>query len=182
MGWLFGYGDKRKDVIRSRCEGWVRDDGRAGCRTLKKCIRGNTLWTVREAWHIDDTGVEIKEKWIGCDLMGASDGDWGYKDMCESMGPCYYNCPLEYLDEVPMPKGEFAQKWRDTVRAYHSDPLRMRLKVGDIARLVDTLTDDSLRGKLVMVTGRYRGTFSVQTVDYGTRLRCRRNCLKKVAA
>jgi len=51
-----------------------------------------------------------------CVLLQSSGGEWGYKDMDESMGPCDTSCPVKYLDMVPDPGG-YATEWRAKVRA-----------------------------------------------------------------
>lgn len=43
-----------------------------------------------------------------------------YKDISESMGPAYYDCPLALLDLVPEAEGEYAKEWRESVRAHHA--------------------------------------------------------------
>jgi hypothetical protein len=67
--------------------------------------------------------------YIGCDLLApARKGEgWGYKDLCESMGPCYYTCPLSYLDMVPVANAA----WRDQVRAWHAARKR-KVDIGDV--------------------------------------------------
>lgn len=79
----------------------------------KHCCVGNVLWSVVK--------LNSGEKFIACIIMAGRNGHmgWGYKDMCESMGPCYHSCPLSYLDMVPEPKSEYAAGWRDKVREYH---------------------------------------------------------------
>lgn len=42
---------------------------------------------------------------------------FGYKDMDETMGPCYYNCPKGILDLLTETDYEFANKWRETCRS-----------------------------------------------------------------
>jgi len=73
------------------------------------------------------------ERFIGCSILGSDPGcGWGSKDMEESMGPCYYSCPLSYLDIVPDPGG-YATAWREQVREYWQKrrSARAKVKVGD---------------------------------------------------
>ena len=46
------------------------------------------------------------------------------KQMPETHGPCYYDCPLEYLDMVPEPEGVFAGEWRAKVRKAAAERIR----------------------------------------------------------
>ena len=39
---------------------------------------------------------------------------WGYKLMSSDMGVCYYNCPTEWFDRVPI-RGEYEEHWRQEV-------------------------------------------------------------------
>lgn len=40
------------------------------------------------------------------------------KDVDESMGPVYYDCPLSFLDMAPQAPGPFAAEWRAKVREF----------------------------------------------------------------
>lgn len=123
MGWTTSQSWRtRHDVIEHRTQNsiWYPDNGKHQRRhtCLAHCVRGNILWTVWETVNIDLlTSNFCKFRYIGCDLIqnfGKEEGH-GYKDMCESMGPYYYNCPLSYLKMVP----EVAnQEWRDAVIKY----------------------------------------------------------------
>ena len=110
MGWYFEYGASRADVIRrltapqkNEETGWER-------KPLKFSTAGNVLWVV---WEITCPNGD-KVRHIGCDLLRPSKDGWGYKPMDEDMEPCYYSCPLSYLDMVPGGRPE----WRAKVRAY----------------------------------------------------------------
>lgn len=112
MGWTYTLDASRSDLVEERVRPWSNDRVRAVC--LRHALRGNVLWTV---WELTDIADGRTERFIGCDVFVKSpDGCWGYKDMEESMGPCYYSCPLEYLAIVP-PSNE---TWRERVRAYHA--------------------------------------------------------------
>lgn len=124
MGWLISEGASRRDTIRRRTTDWTNSDGING-HCLKKSLRGNVLWTVWEIRRPDGTS----ERYIGCDLLGTDGcGNWGYKDIEESMGPCDLTCPVEYFNLVPPANPE----WRAQVLASR---FRGSLKVGDRVRL-----------------------------------------------
>lgn len=114
MGWLYNRCWQTKaDLVRH-----LTGPGYGGehLRCLRHALRGNVLWTVHE--RRTDDGVR---RFIGCFLLGRqADVGWGYKDMDESMGPCYHTCPLAYLDEVPCPDNEYARQWREQVRERHA--------------------------------------------------------------
>lgn len=122
MGWLFTHHQTRKELIARLTRD--RDSNGVIRKCLRRCTVGNVLWTV---WEITRAGEEV-HRYVGCDLMACQRGyGWGYKDMCESMGPCYYSCPPVYLDMVPVAN----VRWRDQVRAHHAARNR-KVDVGDV--------------------------------------------------
>lgn len=44
--------------------------------------------------------------------------NFSYKDMDESMGPCYHNCPESILRLLSPTDSEYANEWRDTCRKH----------------------------------------------------------------
>lgn len=116
MGWEFGLGDTRADVIRGRVAGWP------GTMVLKHACSGNVLWTVNETARDGTT-----ERWIGCTLLASAQGlGWGSKEMGEAWGPAALGCPLAFFALVPEPPNELAREWRAQVRAYHAERRRGR--------------------------------------------------------
>jgi hypothetical protein len=147
MGWLFGHGQSRAQLIGRL----TQDEEHNGVmrRCLRHCTSGNVLWTV---WEIRRQ-AEAPYRYIGCDLM-AFDKEcrgWGYNDLCESMEPFYYSCPLSYLDMVP----PAAPAWREQVRGYHAARSRA-LALGD------TLTFKGLSITEAVVVGRRRRTWIIE--------------------
>ena len=65
------------------------------------------------AYRIKDI-EKNEDKVIGIVILVdyARDGHFGYKDMDESMGPNYYNCPKRILDLLTPTEYEYAQEWR----------------------------------------------------------------------
>ena len=116
MGTYYTIGASKKDIIAELTQGWENRENGSKCKILAHAIRGNVLWTVCELTKPDDC---FKERFIVCNLLSTSDGSWGYKSMDESCGPCYYSCPLKYLEMAPNPIGGYAVKWREQVREYH---------------------------------------------------------------
>ena len=78
----------------------------------------------------------------------AKDGyTFGYKDMDETVGPCEIDCPLHILNMLTPEdelygegKGEYARKWRASVREYWERRQRSKLKDGDKIKLSYPLT------------------------------------------
>lgn len=127
MGWTVHYNSTRSEIIADVTKGWEcppkPEVGKVGGKVecLTKCYKGSawkgTLWVLFQTTEYREP-VVIK-RWIGCFLLEyyKEDNGWGYKDMEESMGPCYYNCPLSYLD---MANDGIHEEWRKAVREYHA--------------------------------------------------------------
>ena len=118
MGWLFS-SRTRSELIRDLTR--PEDQARAHVRVIAHTLRGNVLWSVTEVTaktegvHPDLAPGESM-RYIRCDLLQRSGGEWGYKAMDESMAPYYYSCPLRYLDMAK----ELSPGWREKVRAHHA--------------------------------------------------------------
>lgn len=124
MGWLFPYGATRRQVIDELTQGRV--DGGHEFRTLRKCFRGNTMYALHESGPLGET-----TKWIGVYLLQRQGGSWGYKDMCETLHPFYYDCPVSYLDEADEPMNDSAKEWRSIVRKKAAERASKKPKVGE---------------------------------------------------
>lgn len=113
MGWMSGW-NSRSELVNHLTDPqkWEKDGQQHELRVVKKCFRGNNLWTIVERF-VD--GKQTDKFIILFMLRRFDQGDWGYKDVDESMGPVYYNCPVSWLDEVPDP-GSHATAWREEVR------------------------------------------------------------------
>lgn len=145
MGWLFSTEWNRGSLIRHLTSSWSSKDREPQNSTyiiadcLKHCYRGNSysgvLWAVWQTITVNrETEEEKKENWIGCYLLRYRGGEWGYKDMEESMNPCYYSCPLGYLKLVPVA----SEKWREGVREYHeARTLKFKPVVGMYLKMKD---------------------------------------------
>lgn len=128
MGWLFPYGASRKSLIAERVSNWERttDTGvRITTTCITHCYRGGVfsgiLWSVWErTFTQNDAEHRPKQRWIQCDLLKCNAGEWGYKDMEESMHPYFYSCPLGYMKLVPIEQFGGHDKWREGVRQYHA--------------------------------------------------------------
>lgn len=134
MGWLYGWADKQS-LIDHLSETQENDSRK--WEMLKHTVRGNTYWGVVQITKKSE-GVIVKHI-ICCRLSSSGEKNdpyrWGYKDMDESMGPCYYDCPLSYLDIV----NEENADWRQKVREYHARKSQIRnrkIEVGKTYELI----------------------------------------------
>lgn len=102
--------------------GWTSNDGgreNVTARQMKfSTVSGKTVTATKhhrtgnEDWflyEIRDAEGAVVEKRIQVTVWEGG----AHKEMGEEMGPYFYGCPVEWLDEVP----EGNAKWRQTVRA-----------------------------------------------------------------
>lgn len=106
MGWLFGHYERRT-LIEHLVNG-------NGVKTLKHFLSGNNLWCVHE---------HDGQRWACLYLLRGSPKvkndpyNWGYKDVCESMGPNEISFPYTWLDLLTLTDSKYANEWRARVKA-----------------------------------------------------------------
>ncbi|MFV0678183.1 hypothetical protein [Variovorax sp. tm] len=86
---------------------------------------GNRLWFLAQT----RSGEAAGHKWIGLTLIDSRRGEVAVKCMDESVGPYYYDCPLEFLDRADAPVGPYAGPWREKVRAFHASRAARRAAI-----------------------------------------------------
>jgi hypothetical protein len=93
---------------------------------LKHSFRLQRLWKVIEKRYELGGNVVQTERFIGLDLLRSEHKCWGYKALTEFDGPCYYDCPLTFLDLAsPAPNTQNSIEWRQKVRD-HYEQLKAR--------------------------------------------------------
>ena len=74
--------------------------------------------------------------YAGVVLTSRRDGEWGYKDLSETMGPHEAQAPLRLLDllsPLDPEAGRYARGWREKVRAHHAAKRdRLKVRAGDV--------------------------------------------------
>ncbi|QDI03789.1 hypothetical protein E4A48_08820 [Xanthomonas cerealis pv. cerealis] len=118
MGWYFS-SQSRSELIAELIA--PQETEHVSVKVIAHVLRGNVLWSVIEMTaKVEDVHRDLAPgqslRYISCDLLERSSGQWGYKPLEESMPPYYYSCPLSYLDLAP----EQSADWRAGVRAYHA--------------------------------------------------------------
>lgn len=147
MGWTTIPSYTLDDLIKERTDRTPRtftsSEGKdIVWEVLDHSKRGNRLWKLVR--YVKD-GTETV--YIALDLLSYSkEHGAGYKDMDESVGPCYYDCPLKFLKKASPPEGEYAIGWREKVVQWHktsaADRKRMnemKIEVGQRWKLKDGL-------------------------------------------
>ena len=87
-------------------------------------------------------------------LTSRKNGEWGYKDMTETMGPRESKAPATLLAKLsPLRDGDgngaFARRWRADCEEYAN---RVKPKHGDRIKLAEPVTFPRLKGQSVKVT------------------------------
>lgn len=108
MGYTSGDGSRDQVVARQKRFSTVKG---LEVVALKHHREGKEDWFLYEV-RDPNTGA-ARERFIGLTVWN---GDL-HKEMEEMVGPFYYGCPVEWLDHVPQPEGEWCAKWRSQVRA-----------------------------------------------------------------
>lgn len=147
MGWTFIQRSTRASVIAEVLSSAFHE-------TVDHVIHGNVVYAIK---RVPDRADVVPEKrgreYIAVFLIsgrGEPGYRYGYKSLDETMGPCYYDCPLRFLERVPCPDSQHAVEWRAAVRRHHAETASRRrflrqLRVGDTVTLMDGCRPASLR-------------------------------------
>ncbi len=106
-------------------------------------------------------------------------GEWCYKDMEESMGPCEAMAPKKLLDLLSETDREYAVSWRERCRK-NAALVRRKVNHGDVVRFEQPLTfgDGIERQTFKVIKERFAGyrraTTCFECVDTGTTCRISR--------
>ena len=128
MGWLFTNGTTREAMVQraTRPFGGVREEGGVKIqwerRVIARSYSGNNLWTVCGEFRGPEGGELTEDeslRFIALFLIRGGHGEWGYKDVEESMGPLELTCPPKFLDMTPDPGWRWdGRPWRERVREH----------------------------------------------------------------
>ena len=127
MGWTFGNFWRTKQDVVEHCIDW-------GTRfaTLNHSVRGNRLWVLLQY----NEGERKGDVFVALYLLSNSGGEWGYKDLDDTVGPYYYDCPLSYLTktiESGRALSESTKSWHENVRKYHAEQRSKKKEVTKMA-------------------------------------------------
>lgn len=167
MGWTSIYSNlSNKEFV----EQYLTDS-----RVIETSIYG------REVYQLAHTHNNKDDLYIRVTLINRKDGEVFYKDMDESCGPCYYNCPAKFLKRSTQ-TDQNSISWRDACRK-HSAQKKVKaalvkkvkaLAPGSRVRVLSgaewifqfTHTKTRFAGKLANVEpGKQNSTFAVRYAD-----------------
>ena len=138
MGWTFTKGADKAAIVKEILTDRNAENDKGKWVVIDHSLIGQHLWYVMD-WT--DKVAGKTERIICLSLLQSEKGyGWGNKDMSESSGPYCYDCPLKYLQMAPIPNSQYAQGWRDKVRAYHTNKntkgkMVKDVQVGDTVKL-----------------------------------------------
>lgn len=106
MGWTSMYtGFSSKDSKKIK-DFLINEWERCGnFRVLDYSKKGNTVYMAVESFAKKDVFATVT-------LISFHDGEFYWKDMDESMGPCQYDCPQRILKKLTPTEYEYALDWR----------------------------------------------------------------------
>jgi hypothetical protein len=107
MGTFSGY-NSRNDVVSDLVNQYTSD--RFKIIDRKATNFGRHLWML----------IKPKEgnSFICLFKLSSHRGDWGYKPIDESMGPCHWDCPITLIQQADPPTTQYATDWRNQVYKY----------------------------------------------------------------
>ena len=121
MGWTSYPNHSKSEVIHNIKSSYPAD--------MQWSLAGNNLWGL----YTTSTGDNAILLYL---LQSFGKNEYGYKDLCESVHPYQYNCPLKFLKQAKVE----CQEWRDEVVKFHENASKVRklaanLMIGDIIQL-----------------------------------------------
>jgi len=133
MGWLYKH-DPIDDPVAYLTDRYDYDDERMTHRVLAAARVANTVYMA-----IRFTDKAASKSWVSAAVILISNTrqhGFGYKDMCESMGPNECACPdriirlLSPVDDLPHPG--YAASWRARVAAANQAAANLKKKRADL--------------------------------------------------
>lgn len=146
MGWtctnIPSFYASKRDYIDKRLCTW--DNAESSAKVLKSSMVGSTYYGA-----IEKIDKATSERIVFAAVVltqthpRASDGlKFCYKDMDETVGPCYYDCPAGILDLLTPTTYEYAISWRQTCRDRRktaSAAKKQKPKIGQRFRLAEPI-------------------------------------------
>jgi len=122
MGWLVGTGHKlyeNKDAyLRHQCRMSNETDDHKN--TILKSAFVGSIWYAAVELKRPENAIRV----VAFIFLTRSyrNGEFGYKDMDETVGPCEVNCPMSIMKLLTPLVGDesYASEWRKNVYDYHA--------------------------------------------------------------
>ena len=99
----------RKATLEREFAGW--SNGESITKMLKGSMAGSVFYAAMET-----TSPDGREVWALVVLTSVNGGEFCYKEMDETCGPCEAACPVSILDALTPTTNETANAWRQRCR------------------------------------------------------------------
>lgn len=124
MGWTSSYIWNSKQSMVNHCI----DESTWGAKTevIKHSVRGNHVWVLVKDKASEEISVVLFL------ISKFNDGEWGYKDLCDSSGPFYYDCPVSFIkstQESPRKLCDRTKNWHTEVKQFHAKERTLKKKL-----------------------------------------------------
>jgi hypothetical protein len=152
----------KKDVVNNL----TSDLNRSGFNVLGQKGSVDGVWYLVE---------KEARKFIYFGKIEKNRGQFFLKDIPEEMGPCYYSCPVKFIQKASEPINEYSREWREKVLAYHAQASK-KVELSEGMKL-------KLYGNDYTMTRIYKlgkGTNYIVTNEVGQRFRLKRTQLKDI--
>lgn len=82
-------------------------------------------------WYVAVRNLVMEDKPVSAVVIKTStqNGEFGYKDMDETMHPYYYDAPISLINKLTPTDNENANEWRNNVRQKHEAAKTLNKKV-----------------------------------------------------
>ena len=150
MGWdsyhVYGKIDRKHECDLANT--W--DTEESSCKVLKSAMRGSTYYAACE--YTDKKTGKIERFGSVCLTQVDSKDYFNFyiKKMSESMGPCYYDCPIGILDLLDETESEWANKWRNECRSRAAEKSKKSSSLGKLP--VGTTIEFDWKGSSIRAT------------------------------
>jgi hypothetical protein len=152
MGWTYSWDWTSKQRVINHCIDWGER-----YTTLSHSVRGKCLWVLLQY----NEGEKKGDVFVALYLLAKDEHEWGYKDMDDTVGPCYYDCPLSFIKRTVASGrtlGQSTLDWHEQVKAYH---LKQRAKTKQTATFSVGMTI-KYAGQLFKLIQKYPGRWGWQ--------------------
>lgn len=131
---------------KAECDAYFMEGlNRGHFEVLKSVMKGNTYYAAvqNKLRKIDNhvyKPIENGDVWAAIFLVGINNNDYynfAYKDMDETCGPCYYDCPKSILNLLTPTDNEYANEWRTKCLEKAKQPKLSDLPIGTMIKFTD---------------------------------------------
>lgn len=162
MGWTYTHKDEGESVKEffSKEFGYANEKRKTrvlDCAVV--CLR--EAYLAFEDMNLVDGTREVFAIVCALDYRPLDHWNFGYKDMDETMGPYYYNCPERILNLLTPTDNEYALKWRRKCReAVERRKKVAKIKNGDILEFEEPIVfQNGCKIRQLQVKDKKKGLF-----------------------